>query len=169
MQTRTKLIAITAALAVSLAAIYAVIIITSYQRVGSLTGSAATVQTVAPTQPVEAPATEPTTPVEQPAASATEQVQSRTAAVEEPAPQPAEPVSPWTQYMNTVHIAEADQPIVLALIFTGYDWNVSGCKCQRQVQGLVSNESRLHYLNLYVTRTYGSWAAAQAQAATGNW
>lgn len=172
MKMKSKLIAITMAFAISLAAVYAVMIVSTFQRVATITESAVAVQAVSPTQRVDEVATEQTTPVEQPAAPAPEQVQSLSAPVVEDAPlpeAPEAPVSPWAEPMNTVGIAESDQPIVLALAFTGYDWNLRTCACAAPTRGLYSSESRLHYLNLYVNRTYGSWTAAQARAATGNW
>lgn len=99
-----------------------------------------------------------------------EPVQSVAAVVKEAPVQLAAPESPWTGPLNTVGIAPADQPIVIELSMTGFEWNLLNCACYTQVHALSSNESRFHYLNIYVERHYGTWSAARDHfAAKGNW
>lgn len=115
------------------------------------------------------PITDLTPPAEELDAEVAPSVQSApTEQVEAPA-QP-EPVSPWADALDTVGIPESDRAIILELTMNGFDWNLTRCGCARQVLGLVSDESRFHYLNVYVEREHGSWDAARENFITeGTW
>lgn len=94
---------------------------------------------------------------------------SRTSVSDVQATEPDAPVNKWTNIMARAGIAEADQPMVDALVFTGFDWNLAGCGCAQLMRASSNPVTRFHLLNQYVRANYSTWTAAQAQAAQGSW
>lgn len=109
----------------------------------------------------EIPAVEQEVPVEAPVIVASEPLA-------QPEPQ-SQYVSPLAGYMTEVGIAPEDQPIAEALANANGEWTLTGCMCREQVIGFGSTQSKFIALRNYVNKIYGSFPAAQAQAAKGVW
>ncbi|TFC63731.1 hypothetical protein E3O62_02580 [Cryobacterium sp. TMT2-15-1] len=123
-------------------------------------------QAVSPSEPVieEATTVELETPVvtEQPAPSPT----ARTAPAET-IPTPA--ATQHSVAMSAAGIAESDHEIAESIVFIGSDWNLFYCVAGQLAMTATEPSARLGVVNRYVINNYGTWSAAQAQAAKGQW
>lgn len=145
-------------------------LVTTAQYTAEKVEQALTPVTVAPALTIPTVDVEPVAVVQEVAPAVEDvAVSQRTASVIEDTPADEAPTLPFASEMAIAGIASIDQPIVLSLAMNEYGWNLGACGCQPSALRLPHDGPRFIYLNAYVKSHYGSWTAAQAQAAQGGW
>jgi hypothetical protein len=162
-----ELIAGVSLLGIVALALYGLFLFNTFTHAAALAEQPAAIQSVAPTEP----ALQESTSFRVQESVAAEEVTPTPLETPQPVEQPVrtKPALEHADQLTAAGIAESDQAIAESLIFIGSDWNLFHCNCGSTAMVATNPVSRLKVVNSYVLNNYGTWTAAQEQAATGNW